>query len=126
MKTEEGSAKSNLETVPYGKVMGIIKTNDQLQAISKALSQLGVHDVKVLDGIDGIKRLDSEEDAAAQCFLGDMEAPTVQHYLEAVKNGLIVFAVAVESETAAPAAEAAKAQGATEVVHFGSWVITNY
>ena len=69
--------------------------------------------------------LGGEQDAVSQCFLDDMEAETVKHYLDAVKHG-IVFAAVVEPDTAAQAAETAKALGASEIVHFGSLVITNY
>ena len=57
---------------------------------------------------------------------GDMEAEMVQRYLEAVEGGLIVFAAVVEPEAANHAATTAKGRGASEVVHFGDWVITNY
>ena len=111
---------------PFGKVIGIVENGDQLRAVSEALAKLGVNEVEVLDGATGVKLLDSEQDAVAQCFLGDMEANLVQRYLNAVKNGWIVFAAVVEPESADQAADTAKARGATEVVHFGNWVITNY
>ena len=126
MKTDDGSVAVEPEKSPYGKVIGIVKNRDQLQAVYEALSKFGVNDVEVLEGAAGIKLLDREQDGVSQCFMGDMEAEMVQRYLDAVKSGLIVFAAAVESETADQAAAAAKVQGASEVVHFGNWVITNY
>ena len=126
MKTDNGTAILEPEKTPYGKVIGVVNNRDQLQSVSEALSKLGVNDVEVLDGAVGVKILDGEQDAASQCFLGDMEAEMVQRYLDAVKSGLIVFAAVVEPETADQAAAAAKAQGASEVVHFGNWAITNY
>ncbi|MBC7817505.1 MAG: hypothetical protein IAG10_11490 [Planctomycetaceae bacterium] len=126
MKTDDGSIGVEPEKTAYGKVIGVVKNRDQLQAVSEALSKLGVQDVEVLDGAAGIKVLDSEQDAVANCFMGDMEADMVQRYLDAVKKGLIVFAAKVEPETTDQAAETAKARGASEVVHFGDWVITNY
>ena len=126
MKTEDGSISVEPEKTAYGKVIGIVENRDQLQAVTAALSALGVQDIEVLDGAAGIKLLDSEQDAFANCFMGDMEAEMVHRYLDAVKNGLMVFAAAVEPETADEAAETAKSRGATEVVHFGDWVITNY
>ena len=50
----------------------------------------------------------------------------VQRYLTAVKSGQIVFAAKVESDSVEQAAASIKALGATEIVHFGDWVITNY
>ncbi len=126
MKTEDGSISVEPEKTAYGKVIGVVKTGDQLQAVTAALLKLGVHEVEVLGGAAGTELLDGEQDAFANCFMGDMEAEMVHRYLEAVKNGLIVFAAVVEPETADEAAETAKSQGATEIVHFGHWVITNY
>ena len=126
MKTEDGLGVVEPEKTPYGKVFGIVENRAQFQAVTEALSKLGVTDVEVLDGAVGIKVLDGDQDAVAQCFLGDMEAEMVGRYLEAVKSGLIVFAAVVEPEAADQAAESVKARGASEVVHFGNWVITNY
>lgn len=126
MKTDNDSAILEPEKTPYGKVIGIVGNHDQLQAVFEALSKLGVNDVEVLEGAAGIKLLDKEQDVASQYFLGDMEAEMVQRYFDAVKTGLIVFAAVVEPPMADQAAATAKAQGASEVVHFGNWVITNY
>ena len=126
MKTDAGSPGDQPEKSPFGKVIGVVESQAQLHAVTAELSKLGVHDLDVLDGTNGIKILEGEQDAVAECFLGDMEAETVDRYLDAVKAGLIVFAARVESEIADQAAETAKARGATEVVHFGVLVITNY
>ena len=114
------------EKTPFGKVIGVVENRDQLRAVSEALAKLGVQNVEVLDGAAGVKLLDGEQDAVSQCFLGDMEAKMLQRYLDVVKNGWIVFAAVVEPERADQVADTAKARGATEVVHFGNWVITNY
>ena len=113
MRTDVGSVAVEPEKSPYGKVIGIVKSRDQLQAVTQALSKLGVQDIEVLEGAAGIKLLDKEQAGAAQYFLGDMEAEMVQRYLEAVKGGLIVFAAVVESETANHAATTAKERGAS-------------
>ena len=126
MKPDNGSIGVEPEMTPFGKVIGIVDNHRQLQAVTEALSKLGVQKVEMLAGDAGLNDLDSERDAVANCFLGDMEAEMIQRYLKAVKNGLIVFAAEVEPEIADQAAETAKARGATEVVHFGSLVITNY
>ena len=126
MKTDDGSPGDQPEKSPFGKVIGVVESQAQLHAVTEELSKLGVHDLDVLDGTNGIKILEGEQDAVAGCFLGDMEAEMVHRYLNAVKAGRIVFAARVESEIADQAAETAKARGATEVVHFGVLVITNY
>ncbi|MFM9964885.1 MAG: hypothetical protein ACKV2Q_27085 [Planctomycetaceae bacterium] len=126
MTTETELPDLKLEESPFGKVIGIVESRAQLQAVTAALSALGVQNIEVLDGAAGIKSLDGEQDAVANCFLGDMEADMVQRYRDAVKNGQIVFTAVVEPESADEAAEAVKAQGATEIAHFGTWMITNY
>jgi precorrin-6B methylase 2 len=111
---------------PFGKVIGIVETREKLQAVSEVLTQFGVPEVEILNGVLGVETLEDEKVAVSNYFFGDMEAVMVQRYLTAVKNGLIVFAAKVESESVEQAAASIKALGATEIVHFGDWVITNY
>ena len=116
----------SLET-PYGKVIGVATGDDQLRLISEALAKLGLHTIEVLEGGEGSKVIEGWQEAVANTFLGDMETELVHRFLKAVNHGLIVFAVPiVDSATAKPAAEAVKAQGASEIVDFGTMVITNY
>jgi len=126
MKKTDPSTGVEPRKTPFGKVMGIVENRDQLQAVSGALSKLGVSEIDVMDGSAGLNRLDDEESAVSNCFLGDMEDQEVKRYLHAVRRGLIVFAATAEPEIAEQVAKTAKALGATEIVHFGSLVITNY
>ena len=114
------------QMTPFGKVIGIVETREKLRAVSEALTQFGVDEVEVLNGALGVKTLEDDKVAVSNFFFGDMEAVMVQRYLTAVKNGLIVFAAKVESEFVEQAAASIKTLGATEIVHFGDWVITNY
>lgn len=126
MKTDDGSPGDQPDKSPFGKVIGVVENRAQLHAVTEALSQLKVNDVEVLEGVKGINVLKGEEDAVAGCFLGDMEAEMVRCYLDAVQAGRIVFAARVDSGIADQAAETAKARGASDVVHFGVLVVTNY
>jgi len=131
MKTNAEQAKEEVaDVVPennlFGKIMGIVENQQQLETVSEALLQLGVTQVEILDGDLGIKDLNGEQQAVSQFFLGDMEEEMVKRYLEAVTNGMIVFAAVVDPSKAAEAATKAKELGAAEIVHFGTWVITNY
>ena len=126
MKTSTDASDEKIEPTPFGKVMGIVMNREQLHIVSQALMNLGASNVEAFDGTLGMDAMSGEQHAVAQCFLGDMEAKTVQRVQAAINCGKIIFAVAVEPEQADAIAEAAKAQGATEVVHFGTWVITNY
>ena len=114
------------QVTPFGKVIGIVANREMLQAVSEALIQLGVPEVEVLNGALGVEILEDDKVAVANYFFGDMEAVMVQRYLTAVKNGQTVFAAKVESESVEQAAASIKALGATDIVHFGDWVITNY
>ncbi len=111
---------------PFGKVIGIVETREKLRAVSEALTQLGVPEVEILNGVLGVETLEDEKVAVSNFFFGDMEAVMVQRYLTAVKSGKTVFAAKVESEFVEQAAASIKALGATDIVHFGDWVITNY
>ena len=55
-----------------------------------------------------------------------MEGEMLQRYLDAVANDLIVFAAVVVPELAEKTSRIAKMHGASEVVHFGNSVVTNY
>lgn len=126
MQMKYVSAGYEPSKVPYGKVIGIADNHAQLDQISAAVEKLGVKEMEVIDGAAGKAFLDSEYDVVFQYFLGDMEAKTILHYRNAVSHRHLIFAALVEAENAQPVAEAAKALGATEVVHFGEWVVTNY
>ncbi len=126
MSAVDESAIAPPKMTPFGKVIGIVETREKLRAVSEALTQFGVPEVEVLNGALGVETLEDEKVAVENFFFGDMEAVMVQRYLTAVKNGLIVFAAKVESESVEQAAASIKALGATEIVHFGDWVITNY
>ena len=100
MKTESQATRSVSDDTPYGKVMGVVENREQLQAVSAEFSKLGIVDVNVLGGNKGVNELDHEKDAVSHFFLGDMESKMVQSYLDAVKNGQIVFAAVVSPEDA--------------------------
>ena len=126
MSAVDESVSFTPKMTPFGKVIGIVSTREKLRAVSEVLTQLGVPEVEVLNGVLGVETLEDEKVAVENFFFGDMEAVMVQRYLTAVKNGQIVFAAKVESESVEQAAASIKALGATEIVHFGDWVITNY
>lgn len=126
MDTIHRSISAKPEQSPYGKLIGVVQNHDQLRVIHEALKKIGLEKFEVFEGVPGVKLLDSEEADISHCSWGEVEAKTVQQYLDAVKNGQIVFAATVESATADKASEIAKARGATEIVHFGHLVITGY
>ena len=126
MNSERETGDVRSKVTPYGKVLGVTENRDQVRAVCEALRELDVTDVEVLEGVQGFVVLEAWQEAVSHCFLGDMEADIVQRCLDAVRQGSIVFAAVVDSETADRAAEAARKLGASGVVYFGAAVITNY
>jgi precorrin-6B methylase 2 len=126
MNTVKESVGVKLQKTPYGRLIGIVENPDQFRAVSEKLKQLGVRDFDLLDGASGIETLEVDQKAVSHFFFGDMEEVMVRRYLAAVKNGHSVFAAVVEPKSVEQVAAMVKALGATEIIHFGEWVITNY
>lgn len=126
MGTVDESVNARPKLTPFGKVVAIVETREKLRVVSEALTQFGVPEVEVLNGALGVEKLENDKVSVENYFFGDMEAVMVQRYLTAVQSGFIVFAAKVETDSVEQAAATIKALGATEIVHFGDWVITNY
>ena len=124
--------KNDTETIEqpdhvlYGKVIGVVRQQSQIESLVKSLEMLGVEDVAAYSGASGTEQLQTWQEAVSQYFFGDMEGKMVQRYLDAVAEDFIVFAAVVEFELADRAAEIAKMHGASDVVHFGNSAVTNY
>lgn len=126
MDTDAEALEAKTDRELYGRILGIVKNRHQLNSLCESLAGLGVRDLEVLDGPIGVQRLVNWHETASQFFFGDMEAVMLQRYVDAAGDGLLVFTAVVAPELANPAAEMARSQGATEVVHFGNSVITSY
>ena len=126
MDTEKESVGVTLQKTPYGRLIGIVENPERFRAVSEGLKQLGVRDIDRLDGASGVETLEDDKKAVSHFFFGDMEGEMVKRYLAAVKNGHSVFAAVVEPKSVEQAAAIVKALGATEIIHFGEWIITNY
>ncbi len=126
MNNATKTTEQQQDRVLYGKVIGVLKQQSQLETLIEALAKLGVDDVEAYSGTNGTEQLETWKEAVSQYFFGDMEGKMVQRYLDAVEGNLIVFAVVVESAGAGKVAEVAKSQGASNVVHFGNSAVTNY
>ena len=126
MNTTEHTKSSLPFSTPFGKVFGIVETQEMFQAVSAAWQTLGVSDLENLNGPLGTEKLETEKKDVLGCIFGDMELVTIQRYLTAVKNGQIVFAGTVESNQVESSAAIAKSLGASDLVHFGSLAIRSY
>lgn len=110
----------------FGKVVGVVQTQAQLQAISTAMAEAGHLQTEVFEGTGGLAILIGDEKESSHCFLGDMEEAMAHRYVSAAKQGSLVFSIPVGSGNASDVAEIAIAQGAVDVVHIGQWVIRNH
>ena len=126
MDTEKESVGVTLQKTLSGRLIGVVESPERFRAVSEGLKQLGVRDIDLLDGGSGVETLEDDKKAVSHFFFGDMEEVMVKRYLAAVKNGHSVFAAVVEPKSVEQAAGMVKALGATEIIHFGEWVITNY
>lgn len=125
--------KNNTETLEqtpdadlYGKVMGIVRNQPQLDAFIEQLGTEAAGKVTALRGAEGTEQLENWKDSLAKYFFGEMEMKMLQLYLDAIAVDLMVFAVDVDFDSADTTAELAKAHGAVDVVYFGNSAITNY
>lgn len=126
MNNDNGTIQQDSARGLYGKIIGVVRNGSQLTALRESLAAEGIREVEILDGLTGTQRLEAWKESVSQYFFGDMEGEMLERYLDAVKNDLIVFAADLEPELANKAAQTASTHGATEVVHFGNSVITNY
>ena len=126
MKPDTEEIDKNPEGELYGRIFGILPDRDKLTSLDASLTSLGTVVIEVLDGPAGIAKLEEWKEEVAQYFFGDMEGEMLQRYSDAAKNRLIVFSIVVDSGEATGIGEIAKANGASEVTHFGNSAITSY
>lgn len=126
MINESETSGQEANTGLYGKVVGAVRTSDQLASLVEALEQIGVSEVEVLQGASGNEQLEAWKESFSQYFFGDMELKMLQRYIDAVAAEFIVFSAVVESDQADETAETAKAHEAIDVVYFGNSAVTNY
>ena len=125
MNMETGTTELAPERDLCGRLIGVIQSRQQLKPLCVSLNTLGIREVEVFDGPAGVTKLEKWKKGVSQYFFGDMEGEMLRRYVHAVRNDHIVFAAVVEAEAFSNAAETARTQGATEMTHFGQFVIAN-
>ena len=113
-------------TTPYDKIFGVVKYRYQLKTVCESLSAIGVREVEILDGSQGLQKLRAWHQRFSKFLLGERETKLLSRYLDALESDLIVFTAVVDSAGAGIAAETAIARGASRVSHFGNSVVTSY
>lgn len=113
-------------TTPYDKIFGVVKYRYQLKSVCESLSAIGVREVEILDGGQGLQKLRAWHQRFSKFLLGERETNLLSRYLDALESDLIVFTAVVDSAEAGIAAETAISRGASRVSHFGNSVVTSY
>jgi hypothetical protein len=108
--------------VPEGKAIGFVDTNEQLNAITRALNDAGFPDskIRVLHGHDGVELLERLRDVA---FFGDWERAVADKGITELEEGHYSFAVDVSGrEDALRISNIAEPFGGHSINYFGKWV----
>jgi hypothetical protein len=108
--------------IPESRVIGFVDSNEQLQAIAKALNKAGVPESKIrsLHGPDGIQLLEKLREVL---FFGDFERAVTDFGLQQLQNGHYSVSVAVKDRNEAlRIANIAQANGGHSFTYFGKWV----
>lgn len=106
------------------RVMGVLASRHDLDALVRVLEDAGVGIVEVLEGATGAASLDRREHSFwtfLDQYFGDMEAEMSRHYAREVGQGRLVFAVPVTRGNKDAVVKAALAHNANHVAHFGRW-----
>lgn len=126
MQTEYETTSVAPLTTPFGKIFGVVKYRYQLKSICESLSSIGVREVDILDGGQGIQNLLAWKERFAQFRLGARENDLLSCYLDALQRNLIVFTAVVDLTQSTIAAGTAIARGASQVSHIGDSMVTSY
>jgi hypothetical protein len=108
--------------IPESRVIGFVDSNEQLQAIAKALNKAGVPESKIrsLHGPDGIQLLEKLREVL---FFGDFERAVTDFGLQQLQDGHYSVSVAVKDRNEAlRIANIAQANGGHSFTYFGKWV----
>jgi hypothetical protein len=105
---------------PRGKVLGIVDTQDQLDAVVVALKKAGFEGIKALHGEDGVQLLERVNGF----FFSDMEERVLERHIQELKKGHFIVAVDTPSDRAEEASNIASEHGARRLVHFGLLTVT--
>ena len=108
--------------IPEGKTIGFVNTEDQLNAITRALNDSGYTDSKnaALHGPEGIEMLERLRDVA---FFGDFERAVADKGVHELQKGHYSLAVTVgDRDEGVRVADIAEPFGGHSFTYFGKWV----
>ena len=126
MSTHEHSVDPDSEIAIYGKLFGIFNDHMKVKDFKLAVPEHAVDNIEVIEGNEGVLLLSRWENTVSGYLMGDMEQETIRLYLDAVRQGLVVFSVSVKSDEVEAIAAVAKRSNAARLVYFGESVVTSY
>ncbi len=107
-------------TVPTGKVLGIVDTREEFDALIRALKTAGFDKVEALFGEEGVSLLERVD----TFFFSDMEDRVLARHIDELKAGHIIVTIQAQADRVDELLEDASQNGARRLVHFGQWQIT--
>lgn len=105
---------------PKGKVLGVVHTRAELDALVRALQSAGFEEIEALNGDEGVHLLER----IGTFFFSDTEDQILAKHIEELKAGHTIVAIKTPSDRVDEAVRVASQAGARHLVHFGPWTIT--
>ena len=105
---------------PTGKLLGIVETRANLEALAAALKAAGFPKTEYLVGEEGVALLERVD----RFFFSDMEDRVLARHIDELKAGNKIVAIEVPSDRVDEATRIASEHGARRLVYFGRMTVT--
>ena len=107
-------------SVPTGKVLGIVNTQAEFEAVVQALRSAGFDKITTICGDEGVQLLERVN----TFFFSDLEERVLKRHIDELKSGHIIIGIETPSERVDEAIDTATQHGARRLVHFGLITVT--
>ena len=105
---------------PSGKMLGIVETRANLEALADSLKAAGFTKCEYLVGDEGVTLLERVDGF----FFSDMEDRVLARHIEELKAGNKIVAMEIPSDRVDEASRIASEHGARRLVYFGRMTVT--
>jgi hypothetical protein len=105
---------------PTGKLLGIVETRANLEALAASFKAAGFTKLEYLFGEEGVALLERVD----RFFFSDMEDRVLARHIEELKAGHKIVAIEVPSDRVEEATRIASEHGARRLVYFGRMTVT--
>jgi hypothetical protein len=107
-------------SVPTGKVLGIVNTRPELEAVAEALKVAGFKNVTTISGEEGVQLLER----VGTFFFSDLEERVLNRHIDELKAGRFIIGIETPTDRVDEAVAIATQNGARRLVHFGLLAVT--